>query len=41
MKILYTIAGFYRPAGMERILADKANYLAGKGHELLLSLIHI
>lgn len=34
MKILYTIAGLYRPAGMERILTDKANYLAACGHEL-------
>lgn len=34
MKILYTIAGLYRPAGMERILSDKANYLAGKGYDV-------
>ena len=34
MRILYTIAGLYRPAGMERILTDKANYLATRGHEL-------
>ena len=32
MTILYTIAGLYRPAGMERILTDKANYLAACGH---------
>lgn len=36
MKIVYTIAGLYRPAGMERILTDKANYLAGKGHDVLI-----
>lgn len=34
MKILYTIAGLYRPAGMERILTDKANYLSGKGYDV-------
>ena len=32
MKILYCIAGTYRPAGMERVLADKANWLVGQGH---------
>lgn len=36
MKILYTIAGTYRPAGMERILADKANYLAAQGHKVVI-----
>ena len=36
MKIIYTIAGFYRAAGMERILADKANYLAGRGVGVLI-----
>lgn len=36
MKLVYTIAGFYRAAGMERILADKANYLAGKGYEVVI-----
>ena len=34
MHILYNIAGFYRPAGMERVLADKANYLAEHGHRV-------
>lgn len=34
MKIIYTIAGLYRPAGMERILTDKANFLAGAGHDV-------
>lgn len=34
MRILYNIAGFYRPAGMERVLADKANWLVRHGHEV-------
>ena len=34
MKIFYTIAGLYRMAGMERILTDKANYLASEGYEV-------
>ena len=34
MRIVYNIAGFYRPAGMERVLADKANWLARNGHEV-------
>lgn len=32
MRIVYCINGFYRPAGMERVLADKANWLVRKGH---------
>lgn len=32
MKIVYLIAGTYRAAGMERVLADKANWLAAQGH---------
>lgn len=36
MKILFTIAGLYRPAGMERILTSKANYLAGHGYEVMI-----
>ena len=36
MKIVYTIAGIYRKAGMERILTDKANYLAGLGNEIVI-----
>lgn len=36
MKIIYTIAGTYRPAGMERVLANKANALAAAGHELVI-----
>ncbi|MBO7365168.1 MAG: glycosyltransferase family 4 protein [Bacteroidales bacterium] len=31
MKIVYTIAGTYRAAGMERVLADKASFFAGRG----------
>lgn len=34
MKILYCIAGTYRPGGMERVLANKANYLAQHGYEV-------
>ena len=34
MRIVYCINGFYRPAGMERVLADKANWLVGHGHEI-------
>lgn len=34
MHILYNIAGFYRPAGMERVLCDKANWLTSHGHRV-------
>lgn len=34
MHILYNIAGFYRPAGMERVLADKANWLVRHGQRV-------
>lgn len=34
MKLVYCINGFYRPAGMERVLADKANWLIGHGYEI-------
>ncbi len=34
MHIAYCIAGFYRAAGMERVLADKANSLAELGHRV-------
>ena len=34
MRIVYCIAGTYRAAGMERVLADKANWLASQGHQL-------
>ena len=32
MILVYLIAGTYRAAGMERVLADKANWLAAQGH---------
>lgn len=35
MKIIYNIAGLYRPAGMERVLANKASWLARRGDEVL------
>lgn len=34
MKIVYTIAGLYRPAGMERVLSEKASRLAAAGHDV-------
>lgn len=34
MIIVYLIAGTYRPAGMERVLANKANWLAAHGYEV-------
>ena len=34
MIIVYCINGFYRAAGMERVLADKANWLVAHGYEL-------
>jgi len=34
MRIVYNIAGLYRPSGMEKILTDKANWLAGHGYEV-------
>jgi len=36
MKIVYLIAGTYRPAGMERVLALKANHFASNGDEVLI-----
>lgn len=36
MKIVYLIAGLYRPAGMERVITAKANYLAGRGNDILI-----
>ena len=36
MRIVYNIAGLYRPSGMEKILTDKANWLAGHGYEVTL-----
>ena len=34
MKIVYTIAGMYRPAGMERVLTEKASRLSEVGYEI-------
>ena len=34
MKLLYTILGTYNSGGMERVLANKANYLARHGYEI-------
>jgi len=36
MRLIYLIAGTYRAAGMERVLALKANWLAGHGHDVLI-----
>lgn len=36
MRITYLIPGTYRPAGMERVLAEKANWLVKHGHEILI-----
>ena len=34
MRIVYCIAGTYNSGGMERVLANKANYWVEKGHEV-------
>lgn len=34
MRIVYCINGFYRAAGMERVLADKANWLVPHGYDV-------
>lgn len=34
MKLIYLIAGTYRPAGMERVLANKVNWLAAHGYDI-------
>ena len=34
MRLVYLIAGTYRAAGMERVLAEKTNWLAAHGHEV-------
>lgn len=34
MKIVYCIAGIYNSGGMERVLSNKANYLASHGYEV-------
>lgn len=36
MKLLYCIAGTYHSGGMERVLANKANYLARRGYEVVI-----
>lgn len=36
MKIIYLIAGTYRAAGMERVLANKADWLASRGYDVLI-----
>lgn len=36
MKLLYNIAGTYRPAGMERVLVNKANWFATHGYEVII-----
>lgn len=36
MKIVYLIPGTYRAAGMERVLAEKANWLAAHGYSILI-----
>lgn len=36
MKIVYCIAGTFNAGGMERVLANKANYLASAGHEVFI-----
>lgn len=36
MKSVYLIAGTYRPAGMERVLALKANHFASRGDDVLI-----
>ena len=36
MKIVYCIAGTFNSGGMERVLANKANYLAERGYEVVI-----
>lgn len=36
MKLIYLIPGTYRAAGMERVLAEKANWLASHGYDILI-----
>ncbi len=36
MKILYSIAGTYNSGGMERVLANKANWFVAHGHEVII-----
>ena len=35
MRLVYLIPGTYRSAGMERVLAEKANWLVAHGHEVM------
>ena len=37
MTLLYLIAATYRPAGMERVLAGKANWLAAHGYDIIVA----
>ena len=37
MKLLYLIAGTYRAAGMEKVLADKANWLVAHGYDIVIA----
>ena len=36
MRIAYLIAGTYNYRGMERVLANKANYLVAHGYEVFI-----
>ena len=36
MKIIYCIAGTFNAGGMERVLSNKANYLAAHGYEVII-----
>lgn len=36
MKIIYTISGTYNSGGMERVLTNKANYLAKTGYDVMI-----
>lgn len=36
MKLVYLIAGTYNSGGMERVLANKANYLVSHGHDVII-----
>ncbi|MCD8236968.1 MAG: glycosyltransferase family 4 protein [Prevotellaceae bacterium] len=36
MKIVYLIAGTYNSGGMERVLANKSNYLVAQGHDIII-----
>lgn len=37
MKLLYLIAGTYRAAGMEKVLADKTNWLVRHGYDIVIA----